>query len=372
MSLYPVSKFGKYGFIDKNGILPVIKPQYDAAHFFSEGLARVKNNTKYGYINDGGKLVIPCIYDDAHDFSEGLSAIKIDGKYGYINKAGEIIVKPNYEFADQFSCGLARVKHKGLYGFIDKLGNFIIKPEHHIAKNFTEDMALIGASAYYGWVYGFIDKSGKTVIKPQFEVAKEFSCGFALVSDGKWGYIDKKGKYAIKPAFTFAEPFFDNMAVVGVKGEFEWSYGYINIDGKVVIEPRFEYAYPFSEGLAAVKITDIPSSFGIDQFETHILKKLKSSYRDQLNKLYSGTHSGYTLNGNITSKDRNLIKELLDEAGIKLASSKYGYIDKTGREVISPRFDGAEPFRNGVARITIAKKNGYINTSGEIIWEPSI
>jgi hypothetical protein len=41
-----------------------------------------------GFINDEGRLVIPFIYEDARRFSEGLAAVKIDGKWGYIDKTG--------------------------------------------------------------------------------------------------------------------------------------------------------------------------------------------------------------------------------------------------------------------------------------------
>ena len=34
--------------------------------------------------------------EDISDFSNGLARIKIDGKYGYIDKKGNIIVEPQY------------------------------------------------------------------------------------------------------------------------------------------------------------------------------------------------------------------------------------------------------------------------------------
>ncbi|MBK7505881.1 MAG: WG repeat-containing protein [Bacteroidetes bacterium] len=39
---------------------------------FSEGLAVVEKEGKYGFFDKAGKLVIPIIYDDAQDFSDGL------------------------------------------------------------------------------------------------------------------------------------------------------------------------------------------------------------------------------------------------------------------------------------------------------------
>ena len=41
---------------------------YDYAWDFSEGLARVEINGKWGYINKQGESVIPARYDDTGDF----------------------------------------------------------------------------------------------------------------------------------------------------------------------------------------------------------------------------------------------------------------------------------------------------------------
>ncbi|EAH9640326.1 WG repeat-containing protein, partial [Campylobacter coli] len=54
---------GKYGFIDKNGEF-VIKPNFDDAWYFREGLAKVGLNGKYGFIDKSGKIVIEPIFDD--------------------------------------------------------------------------------------------------------------------------------------------------------------------------------------------------------------------------------------------------------------------------------------------------------------------
>ncbi|MDR2409638.1 MAG: WG repeat-containing protein [Bacteroidales bacterium] len=48
--------------------------KYDYVGDFSEGLAYVELNGKYGYIDKTGTEVIPLKYDDAWGFSEGLSS----------------------------------------------------------------------------------------------------------------------------------------------------------------------------------------------------------------------------------------------------------------------------------------------------------
>ena len=64
---------------------------------FKEGLARVERNGKYGFIDEKGSLIIPCIYDDVSSFNEGLASVKRNGKYGFIDKKGNIIVPFIYQ-----------------------------------------------------------------------------------------------------------------------------------------------------------------------------------------------------------------------------------------------------------------------------------
>jgi hypothetical protein len=75
----------KWGFIDKTGIL-IIKPQFDEASSFSEGLARVLIGRNHGFIDKSGKMVIKPQFDLIllSRFSEGLAPVMIDGKWGFI------------------------------------------------------------------------------------------------------------------------------------------------------------------------------------------------------------------------------------------------------------------------------------------------
>jgi hypothetical protein len=58
-------------------------------------------------------------------FSDGLAAVQVDGKYGYINQKGEKIIPPIYEIAFYFKEGFAYVSYKGKWGIIDKKGHVI-------------------------------------------------------------------------------------------------------------------------------------------------------------------------------------------------------------------------------------------------------
>lgn len=75
-------------------------------------------------------LIIKPLFDRADDFSEGLACVWIGdiskGKWGFIDKAGNIIIAPQFDSAENFSKGLARVFTRK-WGYIDEAGNYVWK-----------------------------------------------------------------------------------------------------------------------------------------------------------------------------------------------------------------------------------------------------
>jgi hypothetical protein len=70
-------------------------------------LETFKYDGKYGFKDKNtGKIVIPLKYDDAWLFMEGLASVKLNDKWGFIDKTGEIVVPFNYDFDYYFWEGL--------------------------------------------------------------------------------------------------------------------------------------------------------------------------------------------------------------------------------------------------------------------------
>ena len=51
-------------------------------------------------------------------------------------------------------------------------------------------------------------------------------------------------------------------------------------------------------------------------------------------------------------------------------AKKYGFIDKSGKMVIEPQFDGASDFSEGLAQVEKDGKWGFIDKSGKVVIEP--
>lgn len=70
-------------YINKEGRV-VAKGDYDRVGNFSNGLAWVSKNDKFGYIDMSGKMVIDTIFTSATDFGEGVAFVQNNGRLGSI------------------------------------------------------------------------------------------------------------------------------------------------------------------------------------------------------------------------------------------------------------------------------------------------
>ena len=242
-----VEKDEKYGYIDTTGT-EVIPCQYYYAASFSEGFACVKKGGKYGYIDTTGTEVVPCQYDDVKVFSEGLACVEMDEKWGYVDTTGTEVIPCQYYDAASFSEGLAAVeKEKGGYWvYVDTTGTEVIPCHYYGVWSFSEGLARVVKDGNLG----YIDTKGTEVIPCQYYDAGSFSEGLARVEkDGKWGYIDTTGKVVIPCQYDDASDFSEGLARVEKDGK----YGYIDITGKKVIPCQYDDVNVFSEGLARVE-----------------------------------------------------------------------------------------------------------------------
>jgi hypothetical protein len=100
----------------------------------SEGLAGVGLNRKLGYIDKGGREVIPLKYEspppntNPGGFSEGLAFVRLNFKWGYIDRSGNEVIAFKYDKAYSFSGGLAVVELGREIGYIGRDGTEYFEP----------------------------------------------------------------------------------------------------------------------------------------------------------------------------------------------------------------------------------------------------
>jgi len=312
-----VKKNGKWGYIGKDGKIK-IEPRYDLVYSFSDGLAMVMVGSKTFFINRDGVSVFTSGFDHINtEFSEGVAGFKHKDKWGFVNKQGDVVIEPRFEHAWKFQEGMARIYQKGSVGFINKDGIVVIKPQYKRAYDFSEGLAMVEKDG----VNGFIDKEGNMVIsKPEFSnfgmFFSEGLCRFWL--NNKCGFIDKTGKIVIENTFSNAGDFSEGYAWIydGSK------YGFVDKEGRVVIKPQYGYVGNFSEGLARFSPTGYYGSYGFIDKEGRVVIKPQFLW-NSINGFSEGACTAATGGVNGWGFLKNTIS----------ASTQGNHLEKTGRMI---------------------------------------
>jgi hypothetical protein len=103
-----MKKDGKWGMIDKTG-KGVLDFKYDKQFYYSERLLGVKENNKCFYLDIYGKkkIVLKNGIIDFSPFQNGLARVSDSNKYGFIDKTGKVVIPLSYQQVTNFVKGRA-------------------------------------------------------------------------------------------------------------------------------------------------------------------------------------------------------------------------------------------------------------------------
>lgn len=171
--------------------------RYDALFPFSEGLAAVRKDDKFGFINTKGAEVIPCKFNYVGPFKDGLAFAFTEGddNVTFINKNGEVFktkypldasyylgqMKNGY-FDDSmltFNNGVCEINYSTEQNgefktvYIDKEFNEVVTPSVSISDNEEAEYVIFTETAKDIYnddveLKGVKDKSGKIVVPAKY------------------------------------------------------------------------------------------------------------------------------------------------------------------------------------------------------------
>ena len=285
-----------YRLIDRDGEL---LPDYQGRS--SEGLSMVKSKGLYGFVDSAGNEVVPCIYDRAMPFSGGMSRVVKGGQALLITRKGEVVYRGSENEIPLAGVaeGLAHVNVRGnVVGYVDLTGKLAIDTK---GRGYVAERRFKG-----GFSRVWIVEDSRTVGSPHRKRA--------LLSSHwrKRGFIDRKGELIFPPMVAQFSDYSEGLvAFRGCQTADTW--GYMDTEGKVVIAPQFLRARDFSDGRAAVD------------------------------------YSWWIKRPPLFSRDGTV--HLSPKAPRHFLGTRRGYIDRAGNLINPIGFDGADDFRNGLARV---------------------
>lgn len=272
--LYPFRSGNKYGYIDKYGEI-IIKPQFDYAAEFSEGLACVgKSKGKewgasglsemvYGYINTTGTLVIPYINERERDFHNSfVCAWALGSNLCYImNNQGENAFDKVYYDIKDFSDGYAAVllndtapnphrapiKESQQWTFINSEGKECGEIYTSVT-SFVNGISIVEKDGFKK----AINTSFETVFQSEYILQSYNGNGRYTAKNpitGKLGVIDENNNVIIDFQYSYIH-YSDNMYKVGLNDN---TYGIINEYGDIILEAKpNQFVSDYKAGMSVI------------------------------------------------------------------------------------------------------------------------
>lgn len=227
------------------------------------------------------------------------------------------------------------------WGYIDQKGTWKIEPEYAQAGDFLNGYAVVKVDDRYG----VINEKGELVIEAKYEEILPFADGIAYARSDEQVMLNEAGEVLFSTN-GWIGPMAGELAVFAAAAEDDlYRYGYVSRAGEVVIPPQYSSASPFSEGKAVVQIPD--AAYAVIDTAGNVLHTL----------------------------DYAVLSEIGEGWAAFREEEKWGYLDMaTGEVMISPQYETAERFENGVA---IVNNNSYpearagvIRKDGSVVIKP--
>lgn len=345
----------EWGYINLDGKF-IIDPQYRQCFPFSDGFAPIVDKKTTYFIDLKGKkleteidnfVLFNVVGTGDKGFSDGMASVAVDHKWGYMNTKGELVVQLKYNKAYPFNDGFAIAFLEGGHFFvIDTNGVETEIIGATACKKFTEGLAPFKNSE---GLYGYIGTDAKVAIKPQFRRVGYFIDGIAWAKsmDDKFGFINQSGEWIIKAQFKKVGYFNGGLAWARTMDN---KIGYINIDGEWEIEPKYIAAKGFDEisGIAMAKL-ETGWIYIKENGETLTIKPKLEVIKPFKNGLAKGVLNdkiGYFDNTGdwVIEPKYDGVRAFVNGYAAAKIGNKWGFIDMKGNWVIEPIFGGVKNF----------------------------
>ncbi|MDR1048490.1 MAG: WG repeat-containing protein [Synergistaceae bacterium] len=228
---------------------------------------------KYGFLNLSDDIQIPAVYEATKGFSEGMAAVRLDDRWGIIDTEEKWVVSPRYRDLKFFWKGLIPFQSDAeLWGLLDVRGEVVLEPKYKdisVSPDRSGPLRLLlGENPTK---IGYLDENLRFLIDPErsefnkdsFLFVEEYQAGLAFVYDSeKFIALDAKGEVMFEFPRQIAEPYAfwdyaEGYYVIKMKinGErvMRSNCFLVNKKGEMILPPEFEDINASEEGVIAVR-----------------------------------------------------------------------------------------------------------------------
>jgi WG containing repeat len=246
----------------------------------------------------------------------------------------------------------------GLCGAVNLDGTVAVRPQYDWVGKFSDSRAAVRL----GGLYGFVDEEGREIVKPQYRVVDDYKFGFAQVDvDGKSGLIDRDGKMVIEPKYGFIEAIGPDRFRVSENRQLGGEVGGDDFSG---VRTTASTANSIAVSIPVLR----DSTSGVIDMSGRWIESLgawpsRTFDKDDLSIRWVRKEKLWGLaraDGSWLVEPKFEQTDALSDGLARVTlNGKVGFIDRTGKFAIEPVFDAALPFKSGVGR-TSAERDGAI------------
>ena len=331
----------------------------------------------------------PSSYQLDEQQKKHIAQFMVKKKYFLIDNKGKLPFEtgPGVSIDQRFSDGLLKVSVRSEMGsseiqFWDKKGELKFSVRAMTTERVSEGLVAVYSfwPGIRGSRYGFYDTSGKVAIPGRFSKTEEFKDGLAAAEicqayvdrASTWGFISHDGNWQIEPIYDDVFSFSEGLAPVSIGGKI----GFIDKSGIFSIPPIYDHARPFSEGLANVVVFDHKNHALIDKYIDHqgkvVFERTQIIPADKpLAELRSkGILSAYSTtprHEHAPRTDERSPWDFHDGLVVDMVNNKFGYRDKTGKNVIDAVYGWTYPFSDGRGKVWKDRAFGFVNKQGNLV-----
>lgn len=385
-----VQKNKKYGAVDSLGKITV-PLEYDTLGKFTEGYALAAKDSSFFLVSENGKEILKnkpyTIKGSLHD---GLIRVQQGEKYGFIDINGQIVIPVKFTLAFDFQEGLARVVVGRKTGLVDNKGIFVLEPnKYELVFPFDENGLSIVQYEQYG-VKGMINKQGTEIIKPHYEDIKPFHHGYAIVKkDSKYGYIDLSGQEVI-PTTLYDAYQASEGGIMALREQMKDRWIFKNSNNQRINNLQFTSPAKYKDGHSIITVvTDTMSYhrclvnlegdtliFSNAQAQVYFYKDGLIGMRNKItyaNKMVKISHHFKRINENSFRGPKAGYRQLspfVDGVSIARPTTNMGLIDSYSNHITSMKYKSINRKPDNTYSLTPEKYYGYAQPDGTIILEP--
>lgn len=384
---YVYKQSGKEGLLDSQG-RKLVDAVYSEIIDIDKDVVIVRKGSKYGLVRtDGMELVLPTYDEISYDLETKAFKAKKGKNNTYLNHNGSVLTSVRSSQRELKNLSVPQKAVKGLAYSLPNGGKVTVNGSKYVVTNYagakvkTYKGDFFNANYKGGFLigdkneYNFYDANMQPLTTVKAETIQELPNGVFEITRTIHGIsVVGVAKTVISFGLDKYGGIADRWFNPGKKHNRreKVKFGYVDHLGNEFVPTKFDYLGSFYMGKAVVMDNDrfgyaeengaypVPVEFddvsvpGLYDRATVIVKK-------------DGQYGHYAMSDGLLTfgyeDARNFVNGL---APVKLASDQWGYVDKSGRQVIAAKYDKATPFYDSCA---VVKDNGVyyiINREGMV------